>query len=131
MSTIIGLDVGERRIGVARAHTVARLAEPLTTLQTDEFSNMFPQLIESEDTERVVVGLPRGMNGQDTAQTTFVRKFVSSLKLTIPVSFQDEAVTSVKAEEYLKSLKKQYKKDDIDAAAAAIILQDYLEENPE
>jgi putative Holliday junction resolvase len=130
MGTIIALDIGEQRIGIARAHTIARLPEPLVTLQNDKFKTELTKLIEAENVERVVVGLPRSMSGRDTAQTEYVRNFIDQLQLTVPVAFQDESVTSIKAEEYLRLHKKEYTKGDIDAAAATLILQDYLEEHP-
>jgi putative holliday junction resolvase len=111
---LLGLDVGDRRIGVARATTDVKLA-----LQ--------------ENIAILVVGLPRGMDGQETAQTAHIRKFAKELgeRLTIPLHMQDEAVTSVKAEETLKARGRAYKKEDIDALAASYILQDFIDTHPE
>lgn len=128
MGTLLALDIGERRIGVARANTIAKIAEPLTTLENaGSFTQKLNQLIDEHNPEVIVVGVPRNMSGEDTAQTVYVEQFVSNLNLSVPVEFQDEAVTSVHAEERLKSRGKPFSKQDIDAEAASIILQDYLE----
>jgi putative holliday junction resolvase len=128
-SAILALDVGERRIGVARSGLVARLASPLTTLENSpDLMERIANLAAEEDAGLIVVGLPRGMSGQDTDQTRMVRKFAADLqeKSGLPVVFQDEALTSVKAEAELKSRKKPYEKGAVDALAATYILEDYL-----
>lgn len=126
----LGLDVGQRRIGVAIGDTVGRLASPLTTLQVmgNELERL-QTLITEHDIARVIVGLPRNASGVETKQSQFVRTFVAEQlqELRIPVVLQDESVTSILAEERLAARKKGYTKSDIDAEAAAIILQDYLE----
>ncbi|HEX4774100.1 MAG TPA: Holliday junction resolvase RuvX [Candidatus Saccharimonadales bacterium] len=128
--SILALDVGEVRVGVAVASLVARLPRPLTTLnRNDNFWNELQLIIESEAVGELVVGLPRNLSGQSTAQTTAVEAFANELKrhFGLPVNFQDEAVTSKKAEAELESRKKPYSKGDIDALAATYILEDYLE----
>lgn len=130
--TILALDVGAQRIGVAVANTIARIASPLVTLRHDNaVMPNITQLVEGEQAVALVVGLPRGLNGQETAQTQVVRDFVSALQqhATIPIQFQDEALTSRKAEEELLARGKPYAKGDIDALAATYILEDYLQEN--
>jgi putative Holliday junction resolvase len=80
--------------------------------------------------EAVVVGLPRSLDGNDTPQTLAVRRFTDDIlgaRLGLDPVFQDEAGTSGIAEEQLKESGKPYDKGDIDAAAAVIILQDYLD----
>lgn len=129
MSSLLALDVGERKIGVARASAIAKIAEPLITLQNDgTFADKLNQLIAEHGAETIVVGLPRGMNGQDTAQTAYVKQFMENLNLESTIVFQDEAVTSVMAEQQLKKAGKPYTKEDIDAVAASLILNDYLQE---
>lgn len=126
---ILALDVGQRRIGVALANSIARMASPLTTLINDEdLFDKLKELIEENHVDTVVIGLPRGLEGQETAQTTYVREFSKTFqdKLKIDYVFQDEAVTSVIAEQELKQGKKPYKKEDIDMLAARQILEDYL-----
>lgn len=128
MPTVIALDVGEKRIGVARATTEARIPEPLTTLANDDkFDAKLTKIIVDMDVQGIVVGLPRGLDGQDTAQTEYVRQFIADHPVITDPIFQDEAVTSLQAEEILRASGKPYQKDHIDAGAAAIILRDYLE----
>ncbi len=126
---LLALDVGTQRIGVAEANSIARIAHPLTTLtHGDTIMTDIAELIKKHDATMLVVGLPRGMQSQDTQQTQYVKDFVEKLKITIstPVFWQDEALTSHKAEEELKSRKKPYQKGDIDALAATYILEDFL-----
>ena len=76
-----------------------------------------------------LIGYPRNQKGEPTKQTKSVEAFAESLEyLRVPVTFQDESLTSVLAEEYLKRHKKNYTKADIDSHAATIILGDYLEQ---
>lgn len=127
--TILALDVGTRRIGVARAYLDALFPHPLVTLvQPDEFIKAIVGLSLSEKAAALVIGLPRGLNGQETAQTADVREFGRQLEreLRIPVYWSDEAVTSVKAETELRSRGKPFNKGDVDALAAVFILEDFI-----
>lgn len=128
-SSIMALDIGAVRVGLATAHAATRFATPLVTLDHDEqiyerISDLCDQYMVSE----VVCGLPRGMDGQETPQTAYARDFAAKLpaKLNIPVYLIDEALTSAKATSELESRGKPYKKGDIDALAATYILEDYL-----
>lgn len=128
---VLALDVGERRIGVATASLIARLPAAHSTidrLKTPDAVAAVAGLVREVDAEVVVVGLPRGLAGQETGQTAASRDFARRLEqeLTVPVVMQDEAVTSVAAEERLKARGKNYDKGAIDAEAATIILEDYL-----
>lgn len=133
-NTILALDVGERRIGVARANTVARIASPLTTLERSaQTPKDIHKLVTGEQASVLVIGLPRGLNGQETAQTAAVEAFADELRtiLSVPLKWQDEAVTSHKAEAELTARGKPYAKGDIDALSATYILEDFLRDNPE
>jgi putative holliday junction resolvase len=133
LTTIIALDVGGQRIGVASANSIARIASPFVTLiNTDHVMEEIKQLASDQATQTIVVGLPRGLSGQETDQTTIVRQFVEQLGqvVDVPLEFQDEALTSQKAEQELQSRGKPYAKGDIDALAATYILEDYLSDNP-
>src|SRR6266567_6700444 len=126
----LGLDIGERRIGVAIGDTIGRLAMPLVTIQVKGGElEQLRSLIAKHDITKLIVGLPRNGSGAETKQNEMVRAFVGTHLQTfdLPVIFQDESVTSILAEERLAARKKSYAKSDIDAEAAAIILQDYLE----
>jgi putative Holliday junction resolvase len=128
-TNVLALDVGDRRIGVAIAGSIARLANPLTVLANDEtLWHELSRLLAAEHIGMLVVGLPRSLSGEDTAQTKIVRSFVSQLKTKtdIPVTLQDEALTSRQAEAELRARGKKFAKGDIDALAAVYILDDYL-----
>jgi putative holliday junction resolvase len=130
-SSIVALDVGAQRIGVARASMIAKIAAPLTTVTHDaNVMQTLTTLLSQEDAGMLVVGLPRNMQSQETDQTRTVRGFVDELKkhTELPVHFQDEALTSTKAEAELKARKKPFAKGDIDALAATYILEDFLQE---
>lgn len=126
---LLALDIGERRIGVAKGDTGVRLAMPLTTLVVDGLEiDRIKQLIADERIDILVLGYPRNQSGEPTAQTQYVEKIAAQLEgLTPRLVFQDESLTSVIAEQRLKAMGKPYEKGDIDAEAAALILQDYLE----
>ena len=133
-NSILALDVGGKRIGVALANAVARIASPLTTLENNAtIVQDIETLIKQYDVAVLVCGLPRGLDGQRTAQTETVENFVKELQKTIdiPLYWQDEAVTSRQAEAELQSRAKGYRKEDIDALAATYILEDFLNEHPE
>ena len=128
---VIGLDVGEKRIGVAKADTNIRIATPVGFFNVDgtEWA-MIDRIAKMNNTNFFVLGLPRSNEGNETKQSMFVRQFAKKLTEKIPnakVRFQDESLTSVQAEERLKMRKKAYEKGDIDAEAATIILQDFVE----
>jgi putative Holliday junction resolvase len=133
-NTILALDVGARRVGVAMATIGARLAAPLTTLNRSESTPQNVQeLIDQHAAVILVVGLPRGLDGQHTSQTMAVEEFKAELEqsLTVPVHWQDEAVTSRQAEEELEARGKPYAKGDIDALSATYILEDFINDHPE
>lgn len=134
MSDILSLDIGSKRIGVARASMVACIAEPLLTLDAErEPLETIATLIEEHDASHVVVGLPRNMTGQETDQSKLIRDFAEQLAshTSARIHFQDESLTSVKAEESLAQRKKGYNKEAVDALAAVYILEDFLQEHPE
>lgn len=125
---LIALDVGEKRIGVAVADTAVRIAVPLLTLDVDGTElDEIRKLVARENATLIVVGYPRNQSGDATAQTAYAETFAKRLDGITEIQFQDESLTSVLAEDQLKSYGKPYSKGDIDAQAAALILQDYLE----
>lgn len=127
--SVLALDVGEQRVGVAVASLAARLPRPLVTLkQGEDFLMKLNDIIKAENVEALVVGLPRGLDGQTTAQTRAVESFTNELRehCQLPVHFQDEAVTSKQAEAELEARRKPYARGDIDALAATYILEDFL-----
>jgi len=127
--TILAVDVGNVRTGVAVAGVEARLPRPLTTFQTNSLMNDIDHLVKDEAAAALVVGLPRNLNGEDTDQTRFARATAEQLKaaIDIPVFFQDEALTSIQAEAELEARGVSYTKADVDALAATLILDDFLQ----
>lgn len=128
--TYLALDVGEKRIGVAVGDTGVRIAVPFDTLDVDGTElERIAKIVIDEKIDTVVVGYPRNQSGEATAQTAYAEAFAAQLTDIAPnLVFQDESLTSVLAEQRLQSYKKPYTKADIDAQAAALILQDYLEQ---
>ncbi len=129
---ILGLDVGEKRIGVALAEGL--LAIPLTVIdrrveETD--MELIMALVEEYRAERIVVGLPRLMNGNIGTQAEEILSFSGALAehVDIPVDTWDERLSTVTAERLLidTGMKRKKRKGKLDAMAAAIILQAYLD----
>lgn len=128
---ILGLDYGTKRMGVAIAHNIARLPRPLMTLQvTDNLMEDIRHLVEVEKVSLIVVGIPRNMDGSESAQSQACEAFARELSshLTVRVKTADETLTSEEAEQALKTIGKPYKKQDIDAMSAALILERFFEE---
>jgi putative Holliday junction resolvase len=129
---LMALDVGTVRVGVALASSIARLPRPFATLQNDEsLWASLQEICATENIGLVVIGLPRGLDGQETSQTAYCREFAEKAKFTLglEIALQDEALTSVKASAELASAQKSHSKEDIDALAATYILEDYLQEH--
>lgn len=120
---LLGLDLGMRRTGVARLNTIARIAQSLPEINMDkeDFYDAVDTVLAGHEAVGVVVGLPRGLDGQETAQTTWVRSVIETLeeRLSIPVFFTDEAGTTKAAEERAKE------GESVDSVAAGIILEDF------
>ncbi len=120
---LISLDLGQAKTGLARASTIALLAEPLGSVETHQLAKKLKELMDESDIEAVVVGLPRNLEGDDTAQTRWVREFVAKLKTEVKATFywQDEALTTQ------VSMKTANGKHDDHALAAQVILQDWID----
>jgi putative holliday junction resolvase len=137
---IVGLDVGERRIGVAISDPTGTLARPVgmlpvralnasaLTAAADEVTRL---AAEDDSVAHVVVGLPKRLDGTPNDLTLKVEQFARALaqRTQIPVSLQDERLSSHEAESRLALREKDWRvrKQRLDAAAAAVILQDYLD----
>jgi putative Holliday junction resolvase len=137
---IVGLDVGERRIGVAVSDATRTLARPIGVLTATGLERDAPRVAaaevarlagEEDGVASIVVGLPAHLDGSASPMTPRVRTFAAELgRLTdLPVLLQDERLTSHEAESRLALREKDWRarKARLDAAAAAIILQDYLD----
>jgi putative Holliday junction resolvase len=131
---ILGLDVGERRIGVALSDASGILATPLTTIKAVPQEQALAQLVDlTRDYAAVlvVIGLPLTLRGEVGPQAQVVQRFGDILadRLPCPIQFFDERLTTAAAEQMMRELgiKPERRKQQIDQVAAAIILQDFLD----
>ena len=129
----LAIDYGTKRTGLAVCDRAETITSPLTVIQGQkELIKKISEIVEKEDIEAVVLGLPLNMDGSEGAQSKLVLKFGKQLQnnLKIPVLLQDERLSSFGAEEKLTSAKYSRKKarKRLDAVAAAEILQAFLEQ---
>mgnify|MGYP000988072965 CR=1 FL=1 len=127
--SVMALDVGEKRIGIAVASMAAKIASPLTTLNNDsETLKELKKIIKENNIEELIIGLPRDVHGGETDQTKYVKSFARKLKEEVDLTqhMQDESLTSVRAEEELSGRGQPFEKADVDALAATYILEDWL-----
>ncbi len=134
MARVLALDLGERRIGVAVSDPTATLARPVTTIvrrSREADFQAIARFIEEYSIERVVIGLPLSLNGTEGPQARQVRRYTARLAHTIDVPFEfwDERYSSSAAVEILKGKhrRRRQQREQIDATAAAVILQSYLD----
>ncbi len=138
---MLGLDVGDRRVGLAVSDASGTLARPLRTITRrgtirDVLTEVADEIrrLEADDDSLggIVVGLPRRLDGADTEQTVRVRRFADRLRAltALPLAFQDERLSSREAEHRLALAERDWRrrKRTLDAAAAAVILQDHLDQ---
>lgn len=125
--TILAIDYGLARVGLALADSQAGVVSwRQTTLNNEQLIENISDLCSTSKVTKILLGLPRGLDGQETAQTQISRDFATQLEsLNIPIELRDEAGTSQLAKERLG---KNPTKEAIDAEAAAIILEEYLHE---
>jgi putative Holliday junction resolvase len=133
---LLGLDVGEKRIGVAVSDPLGATAQPLETMERDEHvAERIGRMIRETGATRLVVGLPLLMDGSEGAQARRVREFAKTLggKVGAPVEFVDERLTTREAEGVLSEggVKSQLRKEASDRIAAALILRSYMDRMPE
>ena len=131
----LGLDIGDKRIGVALSDPGGILASPFTIInRQDETADIeaIINIINQQQVGQVVVGLPRSMDGNVGKQAEKVKAFTQELcnHTEVPITFRDERLTTVSAKRLMQTVKtkKARKKAPDDAIAAAIILQSYLDE---
>jgi putative Holliday junction resolvase len=139
----LGIDYGARRIGLALSDATATLASPWRLLERPPSEAATLRIMleeinglanEDDGLEAVVVGWPRRLDGSPTHQTAIVETFARLLqaKITVPVVLQDERLSSHEAESRLAERESDWRKRKakLDAMAAAVILQDYLDGRP-
>lgn len=136
---VLGVDVGRRRVGLAISDRSRTLARPLSTLTVSDSRDAVDRVAaevtrlaaEEDGVSMVVVGMPARLDGSPTALTSHVAAFVEALqtRIPVPVVIEDERLTSHEAESRLAVRERDWRrrKEKLDAAAAAVILQDYLD----
>ncbi len=134
MARILGLDVGDRWLGLAVSDPLGILASPLTVVErrNDDRKDIeaISGIIKRLEVERLVVGLPLSMDGSIGDQANKVKGFVDKISeyLNLPVELRDERLSTVTAQRLLRERDPKKSKGRDDAAAAAIILQGYLDD---
>lgn len=136
----LGIDYGLRRIGLALSDGTGTLASPLRVLERPRSEKDTVRIIseevarlaaDDEGLHTIVVGWPRRLDGTPNDQTPLVEAFARALgaAVAMPVVLQDERLTSHEADERLATGERDWRKrkQKLDAAAAAIVLQDYLD----
>ncbi|MCL1692909.1 MAG: Holliday junction resolvase RuvX [Actinomycetia bacterium] len=133
MSRILGLDPGERRVGVALSDPTGTIASPHSVIdrRSVELTEAVRMLCEEHDVERIVVGLPTGLSGVEGPSAEAARTVGTAVAEAtgLPVEYQDERFTTVTAEAALLEggVRRAKRRDVRDKVAAAVILQTYLD----
>jgi putative Holliday junction resolvase len=135
----LGVDYGRKRVGLALSDATGMLARPWKTLAVSGLDRQAVEVTrevaalarESEGLSVIVIGLPRRLSGEANEQTAAVEQLAARLRrqIAVPIVLQDERLTSREADELLSKREKDWRKRKarLDAVAAAVILQDYLD----
>ena len=129
---IICLDVGQKRIGVALSDPAGLIASPFGTItcvsESQDIDSVLRLAAENE-AEEIVVGLPLSLSGHAGPQARQVARFTNSLsrRATVPVRSLDERYSTIQAEKLLRESGVKRTRERVDAAAAAVVLQSYLD----
>lgn len=133
----LALDHGTKRIGVAVSDELKMIAQPLEYIPTeplDVFLARLKQLLVEKEVERIFIGMPRNMDGSFGPAAEKVREFIAILKteIGVPIQTLDERLTSAQANRVLLqgNVRRADRKEKVDAMAAAILLQSYLDNAP-
>src|SRR5215831_18036172 len=131
---ILAIDHGTKRIGIAISDELKTIAQPLEIIPAEPFPAFLARLKElvgERQVERVLVGMPRNMNGTYGPAALKVEEFVAALRkaLTVPIKTWDERLTSAQANRFLieGNVRRDKRKEKVDKTAAAILLQSYLD----
>ena len=135
MARALGIDFGEKRVGLALSDRLKLIASPYKTINyvsENDLISRIKKIVFEKEIKIFVLGLPLNMKGEDSAQTKKVRKFKNLLSiLSLPIVYEDERFSSIMAKNslVLQNVKTGENKSEIDKTAAAIILQQYLDKN--
>ena len=134
MGRFLAIDFGEKRVGLALSDPTKIIAKPfksITYTDHDDLLNQISLIIEEKNVEKIILGFPKNLKGENTAQTKKVMSFFNLIKnkSIIPIVLQDERFSSVSAKKslILQNIKTGHNKGLIDETAAAIFLQLYLD----
>jgi len=136
MGRFLAIDFGEKRVGLALSDPMKIIAKPFKTIfysNQKDLINKIALIIKDEKIEKIILGLPKGLKGNNTSQTNIVIEFYKYIKNKIdtPIVMEDERLSSVSAKKslILQDIKTGHNKALIDETAAAIFLQLYLDKN--
>ncbi|PIP21534.1 MAG: Holliday junction resolvase RuvX [Candidatus Nealsonbacteria bacterium CG23_combo_of_CG06-09_8_20_14_all_40_13] len=133
--SFLGLDVGDKKIGVAISHSEVLANEYATLENNPEIFEQISKICQSENMEKIVVGLPISASGEDSAQAKKTRQFAKNLqgKIDLPVILENETLTTMEAEQILcdEGLTVAQAKERVDQLSAKLILQQFLESQQE
>jgi len=136
MGRFLAIDFGEKRVGLALSDPMKIIAKPFKTIfysNQKDLINKIALIIKDEKIEKIILGLPKGLKGNNTSQTNIVIEFYNYIKNKIdtPIVMEDERLSSVSAKKslILQDIKTGHNKALIDETAAAIFLQLYLDKN--
>ncbi len=131
---ILALDHGTKRVGVALSDELGIIAQPLEYISAEPYEDFLVRLqalLQQNQVELILVGLPRNMNGSYGPAAAKVQEFIARLKtaITVPIKTWDERLTSTQANRYLiqGNVRRLERKEKVDKMAAAILLQSYLD----
>jgi putative Holliday junction resolvase len=132
---LLGLDLGERRVGVAISDDIGIFASPSETIDLRHTTlRRVAELVERHGVAGIVVGLPSTMGGEEGFQARETRAMAAEIEalVDVPIRFWDERLTSAIADQlmYQNRRAKRRKKEERDAIAAAVMLQGYLDAHP-
>lgn len=132
MSRVLGVDYGSKRVGLAVSDGLGITARPLDVILRSELNLAVINLVKELNIVKIVVGLPTSLGGEEGSAATEARKLGMELGSAtgLPVEYHDERFTSRMAETSLleSGMKRRDRRETIDKVAAAIILQDYLDQ---
>jgi putative Holliday junction resolvase len=131
---ILAIDHGSKRMGIAVSDELKMIAQPLEYIPAEPFAGFLArleELIRDKEVESILVGLPRNMDGSYGPAAQKVQDFVAALKgaVAVPIKTWDERLTSAQANRLLiqGNVRRDKRKEKVDAMAAAILLQSYLD----
>ncbi len=126
--SILGLDVGDKRIGMALANDIARIPSPLGIVSPEELTINIDKIIQEHDVNEIIVGLPTRIDGTDSEQTRKIRAFAETLKqqTALEITFADESLSSRDARELIAKNKKYKDRKYYDDLSACYILEEHL-----